>query len=615
MFNKVSISNKLRLNSVFAVGILILLSIFFIYEISVLKKLNISTFKISAIETELKQREIDHLNWANKVSAFLFDESLMKFNVEKDFQKCGYGKWHYGTGRKETTLLIPKSKKILESIEIPHRKLHESVAELENILSTSDNPRHNAAEYFKNKTKSHLDDVQKLLKEAVTITLNTKKEIIKKGTDKESYIFYFSVSTVIVFVILLIFFNWMLSSSILNPLYKTINLLKEIAMEGGDLRKRLPMRELNCSAIKQCDKKDCPEYGKEAACWDTVGSNAPGEIHCPSILSGKLIRCNDCPVMQKGIITETDELSGWFNTFIGKVSQLVKQNKSNIAVIASTAEEQSSITTQIAASTEEMNTQSITITSSTEQSSKNMNNIASATEEMNSSVSTVAVAIEQMSSTVNEIAKNCRKESQIAESANNKTKSTNEQMMKLKTSANEIGKVLDVIKDIADQTNLLALNATIEAASAGEAGKGFAVVANEVKALAKQTSHAIDEIGTQIENMRSNTDESVKSIEDITKVIAEANTISQTILISVEEQSATINEISKNVNDVSISSNEISQNVQESAKGLTDITSNISGSNHAIGEITTGMSQVEQSTLELSTMAEKLNTSVNLFKV
>ena len=34
-----------------------------------------------------------------------------------------------------------------------------------------------------------------------------------------------------------------------------------------------------------------------------------------------------------------------------------------------------------------------------------------------------------------------------------------------------IGKVIEVINDIADQINLFALNATIEAASAGDAGK------------------------------------------------------------------------------------------------------------------------------------------------
>ncbi len=312
---------------------------------------------------------------------------------------------------------------------------------------------------------------------------------------------------------------------------------------------------------------------------------------------------------------EIGEIAEAVDNSIDSLGALVGNIKKNSSLLSGASEKQSAVTTQMATATEEMSSQSSTIALSAEQASSNMDDVASSIGSMNSSVSMVATSIEEMSSTINEISKNCQKESEIAESANQKAKTTNGQMKKLEISANEIGKVLDVIKDIADQTNLLALNATIEAASAGDAGKGFAVVANEVKELAKQTAQATDEIGKQIEDMRSNTNSSVKAIEDITTIIEEVNTISQTIVSAVEEQSATINEISKNINGVSATSNEVSLSVQDSASGIKEISSNISGFSEAIGEITGGMSQVEGSTSELSVMSEELEESVGRFKV
>ncbi|MGL1901668.1 MAG: methyl-accepting chemotaxis protein, partial [Fibrobacterales bacterium] len=265
--------------------------------------------------------------------------------------------------------------------------------------------------------------------------------------------------------------------------------------------------------------------------------------------------------------------------------------------------------------TDLMKNQTETIASASSQASSNMTNIAASTEEMSTSVASVAASIEEMSATSNEISRNCQLESEIAQNANQQSVSTNNIMKELEVSASEIGKVLDVIKDIADQTNLLALNATIEAASAGDAGKGFAVVASEVKELARQTALAIDQIGSQIASMRENTGKSVTAIGEITGIIEEVNSISQTIVSAVEEQSATINEISNNVNSVNLASAEVSSSIQESASGLTEISTTIAEFSESTSNISAKMGDSEKHVVELSAIANELKTSVGKFKV
>jgi Methyl-accepting chemotaxis protein len=127
--------------------------------------------------------------------------------------------------------------------------------------------------------------------------------------------------------------------------------------------------------------------------------------------------------------------------------------------------------------------------------------------------------IEQMSNTtsaIGKIAEGTKKSIQegtlVTGKLNSQTKSTIEittnivrGIEDLAEKSMSIGSIINVINEISNQTNLLSLNASIEAARAGEVGKGFAVVANEIRNLADQTKHSVNDIKNIIEAIQGNT--------------------------------------------------------------------------------------------------------------
>ncbi len=77
----------------------------------------------------------------------------------------------------------------------------------------------------------------------------------------------------------------------------------------------------------------------------------------------------------------------------------------------------------------------------------------------------------------------------------------------------EVGKMVEVIRDIADETNLLALNAAIIAAQSGEHGKAFGVVAEEIRGLAERTSSSTKEISDLVTAVQKNVANVVTSMK------------------------------------------------------------------------------------------------------
>lgn len=141
-------------------------------------------------------------------------------------------------------------------------------------------------------------------------------------------------------------------------------------------------------------------------------------------------------------------------------------------------------------------------------------------------INDVTNTVQEMAESVNELATNL---SFVSEKANEVT-----------DSVDLIDKVSTVVRDIADQSNLLGLNAAIESARAGEHGRGFGVVADEIRKMATNSKDNVQEI----QNITSQ----IKSvIEDLDKDIQKVNLESTTQSASIEELTATMEEINGNI--------------------------------------------------------------------
>ena len=286
----------------------------------------------------------------------------------------------------------------------------------------------------------------------------------------------------------------------------------------------------------------------------------------------------------------------------------------NSQTVAASTEELQVISTQIAGNAKEVNNQSQTIAAATEQASVNSNAISAAAEELSGTVHTVASSIEELTTSIRSVADQCKLEAQASKRADANAKVSQKVMDELGAAAQEIGKIVNVITDIAAQTNLLALNATIEAASAGEAGKGFAVVATEVKDLARQTTSATEKIRNQIEKMQSSVNDAVRAIADVSKVIEDVAGISSAIDRSVDEQNNVVGEVAKNIAGAAQASREIARNVSESAHGLSEISRGVAKVNESSKQTAQGVTQISTSVIELNGLSASVHNIVVKFK-
>lgn len=208
-----------------------------------------------------------------------------------------------------------------------------------------------------------------------------------------------------------------------------------------------------------------------------------------------------------------------------------------------------------------------------------------------------AGAAAELIASIAEIGRQVGQAAQLVTHSVDEARATNERMVRLTESVQEIGQIVSLIRNIAGQTNLLALNATIEAARAGEAGRGFAVVASEVKSLAVQTAKATEQIAHQIEAVQNTTRFAVEAIRRNTERMREIDNYTSAVAQALEHQDTATGEISQNVSSAA-----------DGAKGmvavLDDVTSAVADTRTAAGEVLAASESVEAAGIGLQRRIE-----------
>ncbi len=183
---------------------------------------------------ELLQREVDHLNWAQAVSRFVFDDRIKELNVQLDHRQCGFGKWYYGEGRKKAEALLPGLQEILAAIEEPHRRLHESAAELMSLRER--NLDSEARALYGSVTLASLEKVQGRLKEATELSrkkILSEELMLNHAMRTRAIVAAASLGA----LALGVFFSIVIPRSIVGPLRRGVDFSRSVA--GGDLQAHL----------------------------------------------------------------------------------------------------------------------------------------------------------------------------------------------------------------------------------------------------------------------------------------------------------------------------------------------------------------------------------------